>query len=143
MAGIFPHYTRLFSANILPAVLRKGGKLILWTLLALSVAANIIILNPGVLPLPLLKSAQIPDNDILGTSDQIGETQKNKLLAEEYRYWTEIIQDHPDYRDAHVHAAIIAHKLGHTEDSRNHLNKVRNLDPNYPEISSLEALLGN
>jgi len=141
-ADIFPHYTRLFSASLLPTVLRRSGKIILWAILALCIAVNVIILQPEATSLPFLGIGESQENDVLGTSDLAEKTQHNESLADAYGYWTEIIHDHPDYRDAHFQAAIIAYKLGRREDSQNHLNKVRELDPNYPGTTPLQNLLG-
>lgn len=141
-AGIFPHYTRLFSASVFPKLLGKTGKLILWVLLALSIATNFFILRPETIPHSFPWQTPAPDNGVLGTSDPTDVTRNNDTLTGKYLYWEKITQDYPDYRDAHIHAAMAAFQLGHVDVSRRHLDKVRTLDPNDRSLPQLENILG-
>lgn len=141
--GLFPHYTRLFSASRFSPVLRFGGRLLLWVALVAGISINIAALHRTPKGAGAWTTIVSRAANVLGTSDTTNTDIRpnNKDDKAEYSFWIEIINTHPDYRDAHVNAAILAYKLGLTDEARSHANKVKELDPNYPGISLLEDLL--
>ena len=128
------------------ALLRGAGKTALWLILILCILANLAITNPSVTiyinraikRLGFTTAPAQKSTAILGASDaQITDmgAQQNK-----YDYWQDTITNHPDYRDGHYMAAILAYQMGNITLSRAHLDKVKNLDPNFPGTSQLEIL---
>lgn len=75
---------------------------------------------------------------MLGASDML--PADKAALQNTYEYWLWVIRDHPDYRDGYYMAAILAFQLGDVNASREFVNTVRRLDPNYPGIKQLETL---
>lgn len=64
------------------------------------------------------------------------------LRQSQYRYWTEVSKEHPDYRDAHVMLAVIGYELNKPEDVKIHVDAVARLDPLYPRLPELRRLIG-
>lgn len=140
-SGLFPQFTRLFSATFSHPFVKLTGKLLLWSLLLVSIGINIFVYNPDIFAQVFPGNAVTKTDKVLGVSDPMAKETGIETVENDYQYWLGIIQDHPDYRDAHVYAAVAAYKLGKIDDSRAHLGKVRELDPNYSGINSLESLL--
>lgn len=141
--SLFPHYTRIFSASHFGPVLKLGARLLLWTMLVAGIGVNIAALQRNPEGIPAWTTIVSRATDILGTADAATtETgSPTKTNEAEYLFWTEVINAHPDYRDAHVNAALLAYTLGLMDKTRFHTDKVKELDPNYAGVSQLEDLL--
>ncbi|MBI5019791.1 hypothetical protein HZB58_06000 [Candidatus Gottesmanbacteria bacterium] len=141
--GLFPHYTRLFSASRFSPVIKLGGRLLLWIVLIAGIGINIAALHRNPENVPAWTTFVSRAADVLGTTDSTNTDSgsNTKTNEAEYSFWIEVINSHPDYRDAHVNAAILAFKLGLLNEARSHTNKVKELDPNYPGVMQLEDLL--
>ncbi len=127
-------------------LLGGAGKTAPWLILILCILANLAITNPSVTiyinraikHLGFTTAPAQKSTAILGASDaQITDTER---LQSKYDYWRDIVASHPDYRDGHYMAAIIAYQMENITLSRAHLDKVKNLDPNFPGTSQLEML---
>lgn len=85
-------------------------------------------------------------SDVLGVSvaEKPGGTPAdNPALKKQIIRWEEIIAARPDYRDGYYALATLEYQMGNTEKSKKYLGVVKRLDPNYPEITELEALLSS
>lgn len=143
-----PHYTRLFTAPIIQGAITLISKSVVWIMFLLVVAVNIHMAGWRI-PFASFDarspynntSTQAPLENVLGVSRNTKNTQQQTNdLQHAYEYWEAVIVDHPDYRDAHIQAALVAFQLGRTAQYYDHLKIARSLDPNYPGISSLEDL---
>lgn len=81
--------------------------------------------------------------NVLGaqTSRPSDSNQQRETRDAQYRYWRMVIEDHPDYRDGFVRLAMLAYQLGERNKSREYIEKIRALDPNFEGLRELEALL--
>lgn len=146
IAGIrtFPHNTRLFTARVFSGF---TGKMLLWLILLFVVVANVYMAygeKIGALPFfKHLSTQNAPDsariNNVLGSTV----TKQSSPIEEEntkrdYEYWKTIIQDHPDYRDGYIQAAIRAYQLGMISEAKKYLEKARSIDPNFTGIPAIE-----
>lgn len=77
----------------------------------------------------------------LGASDTTQDKISKKELTSHYQRWKEVVQQHPDYRDGLFTLATIAYQLGYFDESVEYLQKVTELDPNYPGIKKLHQAL--
>lgn len=141
----FPHFTRLFSALPGKRLLGGMGKTFLWILLIFCTLIN-LALNPATSDLVDRAAHQLRfalgliynNKPILGASDI--QRADDTALQKTYEYWIGVIRDHPDYRDGYYMAATLAFQLGNISASREFINAVKRLDPNYPGIKQLEEL---
>lgn len=142
-----PQYTRLFTANLihaLKALISKGAP---WAILIFVVVLNGYTVGWRV-PQKLFRSLfskATPiiesSSHVLGTSTNAKNTisQKEKIQST-YEYWKSITEEYPDYRDGHIQVALSAYQLGKFNEYEEHLNIAKLLDPNYPQISTIEKL---
>lgn len=81
---------------------------------------------------------------VLGTTTQKDNQdiskQKYNTSVQRYHAWQAIVSRYPDYRDGYYQLAVLAYQLNKFSESKTYLQKVRSLDPNYPGLTSLEAL---
>ncbi len=56
-------------------------------------------------------------------------------------YLKGILKDHPTYREGWVLLAKVEYALGNKAETQNAITKVKELDPNYKELDSLQSLL--
>ncbi len=147
----FPHYTRLFSA--LPRLPRLSitGKILIWSVLTIAIYTNLTItdfaaakqLNAFLGQRMTFFASGKTSQAILGASQTQpnGNNQIHTTADTRYAYWMEIIRAHPDYRDGYFMVATLAYQRGNIREAREYLNKVREIDPNYPGIPQLAELL--
>ncbi|MFZ5534705.1 MAG: hypothetical protein ACOY3M_00945 [Patescibacteria group bacterium] len=141
LSRFFPQYTRLFAANPFFHRIRRVTGLILWVLLACAIGINIAAAQDNrrfSLTIPFFADK----SDVLGDSASTHppDLEERVILERRYDYWTEVLRDNPDYRDAHYQAALIAFQLGDNEKMREHMAEIKELDPNFLGIQSLEEL---
>ncbi len=114
-----------------------AGKAILWLCLILLIAANILFLNSDGARSLLTRLTNVLGAQSLLRSDE----QQRAALYEVYRFWQQVVRDHPDYRDGYIQLALVSYQLELTEESRSYVEKIKSLDPNYPGIKEFEGLL--
>ncbi len=66
--------------------------------------------------------------------------QKDRVVYE-LSFWQQVINSHPDYRDAYFEVAILEYRLGDTISSKGYLQKAMSLDPNFEKGKELEKVL--
>lgn len=98
-----------------------------WIILITLIGANAWLIKINVLG---AQTSQPPDS-----------IQREESLASEYRYWVSVIEDYPDYRDGFVRLATLAYQRGDRDKSREFIERIRALDPNFEDLRELEALL--
>lgn len=138
---LFPQYTRLFAASPFFNRIRRVTGVMLWILLACTIGINMVAAQrDGRLSVSLPFFADKPS--VLGESAStlMPNLAERSMLERQYAYWTEVLHDNPDYRDAHYQAALIAYQLGDKEKLQAHVEQMRNIDPNFGGIGQLEAL---
>ncbi len=126
------------------------GHTLLWIALGIFVYSNVEVIQPTSLAQAfssvtrLLHIPPLDNTAVLGLTDatQI-ETVSLDEIKNQYAYWQTVVQDHPDYRDGFYMAALLSYQLGDTTEAKKYLDKVKTIDPNYPEITKLEELLKN
>lgn len=145
-----PHYPRFISAVIKNRYVSALGHTLLWATLGTFVYSNVGVTHPISLTQAFSSVTRLlhippPQNTaVLGLTDTVKvETNALGAIRNQYAYWQTVIQDHPDYRDGFYMAALLSYQLGNTTDARTYLDKVKNIDPNYPEVTKLEELLEN
>ncbi len=134
-SGIFPHFTRFITAAPLKGSLRNVLHGLVWLVLIVAVAANVLSLRGDY-------AANSP-TDVLGTdTSQPADTGLTQSALEgKYAFWQQTVKDHPDFRDGHYMLSLIAYQLNLLPEARAHLATVKRLDPNYEWIPQMEALL--
>jgi|GEM_PF-695724 len=144
----FPQYTRFFSAPILCQIRAIVLPIGLWIFLAATIYANIALFSPQSIKSLQQAAYHLKPVDavrnVLGVSvepEKQKEANTKKLLEKEYQHWRDVINEHPDYRDGYVALVTLSYQLGLRAESQKYLATVRTLDPNYPGITTLEALL--
>lgn len=152
-AGKFPQYPRFFSATLFRKAFRPLTAALLWLLIGSLIMLNIAFTNTEVfrgiakrLGMEQYASSLLSHVfNVLGASSSqpTEEEQKPSNLRADYARWEKIAAEYPDYRDAHYILATLAFQLGDNAAAKTHLEEVRSLDPNYPGIAKLEALMGS
>lgn len=142
-----PQFTRLFSANYIKRIFSFTIQSLIWVALLFLLAANVLLSHSGIATyvensLRTLSQSTKTTNVLGTTSDKIEESPTAEDLKNQYARWNKIVDELPDYRDGHFVLATIAYQLGDTGASRKHLMKVKDMDPNFPGLFQLEALLG-
>lgn len=146
----FPQIPRFFSAPIVRKVLMITGKFFLWSTLLFVVGINAGLVRPqgkfmflnSVKLDRLISTVTSKSQDILGVQHQTSPTpQVPDGLESQYQYWLTIVSDHPDYRDGFVRLATLAYQRGDRDKSREFIERIRALDPNFEDLRELEALL--
>lgn len=62
-------------------------------------------------------------------------------VVRQYDYWRMIVEQKPDYRDAFVTLAVVAHTLKKTDEATQYLKQAYVLDPNNEQIHTLAERL--
>lgn len=62
-------------------------------------------------------------------------------LVKELSFWEREVKEKPDYRDAHMSVALLNFRLKNFTASRDNLEKVFSIDPNFKEGRELEKIL--
>jgi tetratricopeptide (TPR) repeat protein len=75
-----------------------------------------------------------------GTREQ-EEAQKRAEMEADLSFWREIVEAHPDYKDAHLMVASFAYQLGENEEARVAASRALALDPNDQAAQDLRELL--
>lgn len=116
----------------------------LWSVLIAGIGINITLLHRTGEGAPVWTTILSRATNILGAADAVDNSKRDDsgTANDGYLYWAEVTNAHPDYRDAHVNAAIYAYRLGLHEKVLLHVRKVEALDPNYSGLSDLKDLLG-
>lgn len=70
------------------------------------------------------------------------EAERGKITAE-IEFWQKITKKYKGYRDAYFKIALLEYKLGDTQKSKEYLNEVFKLDPNFEKGRELEKILNN
>lgn len=83
--------------------------------------------------------SNIKNSSVLGYSHT---EQDVAALQQQYELWQSVISTHADFRDGYVHLALLSYQLGNMTALRQHIESIRALDPNYPELQKLTMLLG-
>lgn len=141
LSRLFPHYTRLFAATTFPRGIRRVVGAFLWVFLIGTIGVNVLAAqNAGNLKIsiPFVSKSEVLGESAPQASPFATDTD---TMKKRYDYWEDVLRSNPDYRDAHYQAALIAYQLGKTEELKRHTEKVRELDPNFPGLSALEALI--
>ncbi len=143
----FPHFTRFFSALFKLPRFGIAGKILLWSILAIGIGANLVLTDSAVKKqlTAIVKyrlASFVPEQSrqaILGASNVQSDmkNQPDTTTDSGYTYWMEIVRAHPDYRDGYFMVATLAYQRGNMQQAREYLNKVREIDPNYPGIVQL------
>ena len=71
---------------------------------------------------------------------QAKQAQKRAIEAEIAK-WENVVRQRPNYRDAYFELAVLTYRLNRIEETKGHLNKVFELDPNFKPAKELERLL--
>jgi tetratricopeptide (TPR) repeat protein len=61
-----------------------------------------------------------------------------KTMWSDLRFWQQLVQEKPDYRDGHIILAQLAYDLGEKEEAKTHLAIAQTLDPNNETVIHLE-----
>ncbi len=62
-------------------------------------------------------------------------------LVKELSFWEREVKEKPDYRDAQMNVALLNFRLKNFSASRENLEKVFSIDPNFKEGRELEKIL--
>ena len=62
-------------------------------------------------------------------------------LEREKIYWEQIIAQSPSYRDAYLQLSVISYQLGNSEEVKQWMNKMYEIDPNFEVSPTLMPLL--
>lgn len=84
--------------------------------------------------------------DVLGTSISIGERPQQKEILKNdpiNKYWQEVINEKPDYRDAYIALAVISFNNKDCPNTKFYLDKAYDLDPDNLGIHELAPLLAS
>lgn len=65
---------------------------------------------------------------------------KRAVLSQQMQLWENITKQYPDYRDAYVEGAIFAYELGDKDKENYFIGQLQLLDPNLPQIKTLQDL---
>jgi tetratricopeptide (TPR) repeat protein len=147
----FPHYTRLFSALPRLPQLNMAAKILAWSVLVIAIYTNLTVtdfaaakqLNTFLGQRMTSFGSGKTSQAILGASQEQSNN-KNQIHTTDdagYTYWVEIVRAHPDYRDGYFMVATLAYQRGNIREAREYLNKVSEIDPNYPGIPQLAEML--
>lgn len=131
----FPQFTRLFAANKFQQVGNWIVRLSLFVFVGALIGSNLVTLRNASSP---YKNPNVLGSMTNGTQPESSTAQQ---LEHEYARWQTIIKQHPDYRDGFYTLSLLAYQLQQIQEAKNYLSVVKKLDPNYPGISQLEALL--
>lgn len=142
-----PQFTRLFPASFSKrffSVVIKGA---IWTLLLFLLVTNVALSHGGFASyfetaLRRISHGVTTRSNVLGTTSSGSEASPTiDDLRKQYAHWEKIVEELPDYRDGHFTLATLAYQLGDMDESRKHLMKVKEMDPNFPGLAQLEELL--
>ena len=67
--------------------------------------------------------------------------QQNQILRQQVTYWEQVASASPTYRDAYIQLAISYWQLAATNEAKQNLQLVLELDPNWVVPPQLEPLL--
>ncbi len=166
----FPQYHRFFPAPVFKHIVPVSIRVVLWIALIALVCANMLYWKPRFslrrINSALTAVAKIPfatrflpayifrglsfnlaaqPNNVLGAETQSGDSSDTQSqydrLIKQYDYWKSVIAQHPNYRDGYYMLATLSYQLGNYPDTRSYITRVQELDPNYPGIEVLSALL--
>jgi tetratricopeptide (TPR) repeat protein len=56
-------------------------------------------------------------------------------------FWGNVVQMHPDYRDAYFSLALLNYQIGIYDKAKNNLEKALSLDPNFEKGRELQKIL--
>jgi len=85
---------------------------------------------------------------VLGvTSEPVDQLRQWELelgkLKEEYQFWQNIVEEHPDFRDAYIALSAISYQLSHMGEAKLYGKKALSLDPNNVLSQSLLRFLAS
>lgn len=84
---------------------------------------------------------------VLGTQSAPGDVLRRWDIESErlnnlYIFWSRIVVEKPDYRDAYLTLATLAQTMNKNEEAKTYLHQAYSLDPNNQQIRSFESSLG-
>jgi len=68
---------------------------------------------------------------------------ERQKIETEKEYWVGIVTKHPNYRDGYFKLALLEYQLKNYNESRTHLEKTLQLDPNFEKGRELEKILND
>lgn len=142
-----PQFTRLFSAISSKRIFFLTIKSIAWILLLFLIGTNIALSRHEVAlyfenTIRKILSKNTTQKNVLGTTNEDPRAIPTiEDIKHQYAHWEKIVNELPDYRDGHFTLATLAYQLGDINASREHLMKVKQIDPNFPGLIQLEKLL--
>lgn len=83
----------------------------------------------------LLVSVFWPKRDI------VGEWQEKKRIEAEIVKWEKTLEEYPGYRDVHLRLAVLNWEINNKSKAKEHLQKAKELDPNFEMTKELEEIL--
>lgn len=99
----------------------------------------LILLMISLVLLSLIISSGLDLIKVLNQKQKL-EQERLKITAE-IEYWQQVIGKYKNYRDAYFQLAVLEYKIGEKELSKQYLQKVFELDPNFEVARNLEKLL--
>lgn len=84
----------------------------------------------------------IESMQISQTLDTQKQRKKEKdRVTYEMSFWQQVINTHPDYRDAYFMVALLQYRLGDTVSSKGYVQKAMSIDPNFTKGRELQKIL--
>jgi tetratricopeptide (TPR) repeat protein len=71
----------------------------------------------------------------------IWEWQEKKRIEVEIRKWEETLEKYPGYRDVYLRLAVLNWQINNQKKAKEHLQKAKELDPNFEITKKLEEKL--
>lgn len=146
-SNYLPQFTRFFSAPLAKRLFSMSIKGAIWTLLLFLLLTNVALSNRGVASyfeatFRRISGGGAKQPNVLGTTSKSSNASPTiGDLKKQYDHWEKIVAELPDYRDGHFALATLAYQLGDTDASMQHLMIVKEMDPNFPGLKQLEAVL--
>jgi hypothetical protein len=131
--------TRFFKLT--PAKVLFTIKSAIFLVMIALIASNLLISSKATPQLDeIARSIEHQEPDVLGQKTNIGEIEP-RTLNQQYDRWVQIVGERPLYRDGHFMLALLAFRMNNMMRAKEHLQRVKLLDPNYSGIAKLEPYL--
>ena len=83
----------------------------------------------------LLVSVSWPKRDL------IWEWQEQKRIEAQILKWERTLEKYPGYRDAYLRLSVLNWRINNEEKAKGHLQKAKELDPNFEMTKELEKIV--
>lgn len=83
----------------------------------------------------LLLSVFWPKKDI------VWEWQEKRKIEAEITEWEKILEKYPGYRDVYLRLVVLNWQINNEEKAKEHLQKAKELDPNFETTKEIEKIL--